>query len=167
VSTQPEHETERHWSVARPGDRRPIGVFVDSRGALINLLHFYRNLEHIRDVIVLVSKTTPEEYLDYLREREYPFIRCGRERVDLRGALRELQERFGISRVISGSGADLNIVLIREGIADTISLIVYPVIAGDIEKKLFPPIRGRITLMLRKAAPMAEGTVQPVYSVRK
>jgi Pyrimidine reductase, riboflavin biosynthesis len=134
---------------------------------LKDLLHFYRNLEHTKDVVVLVSETTPEDYLDYLREREYPFIRCGRERVDLRGALRELGERFGISRVVSDSGPDLNDVLVREGIADTISLIVHPVIAGDGEKKLFDRVGGRVTLELQKAVPMEQGTVHLVYAVKK
>jgi len=134
---------------------------------LKDLLHFYRNLEHTKDVVVLVSETTPEDYLDYLREREYPFIRCGRERVDLRGALRELGERFGISRVVSDSGPDLNDVLVREGIADTISLIVHPVIAGDGEKKLFDRAGGRVTLELQKAVPMEQGTVHLVYAVKK
>lgn len=134
---------------------------------LKDLLHFYRNLEHTKDVVVLVSETTPEDYLDYLREREYPFIRCGRERVDLRGALRELGERFGISRVVSDSGPDLNDVLVREGIADTISLIVHPVIAGDGEKKLFDRVGGRVTLELQKAVPMEQGTVHLVYVVKK
>lgn len=138
-----------------------------ARGVLKDLLHFYRNLEHTKDVVVLVSETTPEDYLDYLREREYPFIRCGRERVDLRGALRELGERFGISRVVSDSGPDLNDVLVREGIADTISLIVHPVIAGDGEKKLFDRVGGRVTLELQKAVPMEQGTVHLVYAVKK
>lgn len=135
-----ETETDRHRPAVLPDDPRPISVIVDSRGILKDLLHFYRNMEHTKDVVVLVSEATPEDYLDYLREREYPFIRCGKDRVDLKGgALRELGgERFGITRVVSDTGPDLNDVLIREGgIADTISLIVHPVIVGEGEKKLF------------------------------
>jgi 2,5-diamino-6-(ribosylamino)-4(3H)-pyrimidinone 5'-phosphate reductase len=165
--TQPEAEADRHRPEVRPDDPRPIGVFVDSRGVLKGLLHFYRNMEHIKDVVVLVSETTPEGYLDYLREREYPFIRCGAERVDLAAALRELRERFEVSRVVSDSGAGLNNVLIREGIADTISLIVHPVIAGDQEKRLLCPVGKRARLALQKAAAMEQGTVHLVYAVRK
>ncbi|MCM2465437.1 dihydrofolate reductase family protein [Methanoculleus oceani] len=165
--TQPEEESDRHRPEVRPDDPRPVCVIVDSRGVLKNLLHFYRNMEHTKDVIVLVSETTPEDYLDYLREREYPFIRRGAERVDLRGALRELGERFGITRVVSDSGPDLNDVLVREGIADTISLIVHPVVAGEGEKKLFGRVGGRVALELRKAVPMEQGTVHLVYAVKK
>jgi 2,5-diamino-6-(ribosylamino)-4(3H)-pyrimidinone 5'-phosphate reductase len=164
--TLPEAEADRHRPEARPDDRRPICVIVDSRGVLKGLLHFYRNMEHTKDVVVLVSETTPEDYLDYLREREYPFIRCGGSRVDLRGAIRELGERFGVSRVVSDTGPELNNALIREGLADTISLIVHPVVAGEGEKKLFSGAGGRAELELRKAVPMAQGTVHLVYAVK-
>jgi 2,5-diamino-6-(ribosylamino)-4(3H)-pyrimidinone 5'-phosphate reductase len=159
-----ETEADRHRPAVLPDDPRPVSVIVDSRGVLKDLLHFYRNMEHTKDVIVLVSEATPEDYLDYLREREYPFIRCGTDRVDLKGAIRELGERFGITRVVSDSGPDLNDVLIREGIADTISLIVHPIIVGEGEKKLFGRAGGRTALELRKAVPMEQGTVHLVYA---
>ena len=165
--TLPEAEADRHRPEVRPDDPRPVSVIVDSRGILKDLLHFYRNMEHTKDVVVLVSEATPEDYLDYLRTRGYPFIRCGAERVDLRGALRELGEQFGITRVVSDSGPDLNDVLIREGIADTISLIVHPVIVGEGEKKLFGRAGGRTALELRKAVPMERGTVHLVYALKK
>jgi 2,5-diamino-6-(ribosylamino)-4(3H)-pyrimidinone 5'-phosphate reductase len=165
--TQSESEIDRHRPEMQPDDRRPVSVFVDSRGVLKDLLHFYRNMKYTRDVIVLVAETTPEDYLDYLREREYPFIRCGRERVDLGAALRELRERFGVARVVSDSGPDLNDVLIREGIADTISLIVHPVIGGDGEKRLFDRIEDRVALKLQKAVPMERGTVHLVYTAKR
>ena len=159
-----ETEADRHRPAVLPDDPRPVSVIVDSRGVLKDLLHFYRNMEHTKDVIVLVSEATPEDYLDYLREREYPFIRCGTDRVDLKGAIRELGERFGITRVVSDTGPDLNGVLIREGIADMISLIVHPVIVGEGEKKLFGRAGGRTALELRKAVPMEQGTVHLVYA---
>ncbi len=165
--TLPETEADRHRPWVRPDDPRPVCVIVDSRGVLKNLLHFYRNMEHTKDVVVLVSEATPEDYLDYLRERDYPFIRCGRSRVDLRAAIRELGERFGITRVVSDSGPDLNDILIWEGIADTISLIVHPVIAGEEEKELFGRAGGRPALELRKAVTMEQGTVHLVYAVKK
>ncbi|WP_292518707.1 dihydrofolate reductase family protein [Methanoculleus sp.] len=164
---EPEAEADRHRPVVRPDDPSPTSVIVDSRGVLKDLLHFYRNMEHTKDVVVLVSETTPEDYIDYLREREYPFIRCGKGRVDLKAALRELRERFGIARVVSDSGPDLNDVLVREGIADTISLIVHPVIVGEGEKKLLGRVGNRVTLELQKAGPMGRGTVHLVYAVKK
>lgn len=124
-------------------------------------------MEHTKDVVILVSEATPGDYLDYLREREYPFIRSGGSRVDLKGAIRELGERFGITRVVSDSGPDLNDVLIREGIADTISLIVHSIVVGEGEKKLFGRAGGRTALELRKAVPMEQGAVHLVYALKR
>lgn len=69
--------------------------------------------------------------------------------------------------MVTDSGPDLNDVLIREGIADTISLIVHPVIVGEGEKRLFGRAGGRTALELRKAVPMEQGTVHLVYAVKK
>lgn len=95
-STQPEMAADRTRPPPVPGDTRPIGVFVDSKGILHGLLHFYRQMEHIRDVVVPVSEATPDAYLQYLKEREYPLIRYGEDQVDIGGPLRELEDRFSI-----------------------------------------------------------------------
>ena len=65
-----------------PDDPRPVSVIVDSRGKLKGLLHIYRNLEHVRDVFILVSETTPADYLEYLEERDYPYLMCGYDHVE-------------------------------------------------------------------------------------
>ena len=46
-----------------------------------------RSFEFCRDVIVLVSEGTPEEYLEHLRERDYTFHVVGEDHVDLHKAL--------------------------------------------------------------------------------
>lgn len=164
---QPEGPDDLHRPAVDPDDPRPIGVFVDSRGVLKGLLHFYRQMEHIKDVVVLVSEATPEDYLAYLGEREYPFIRCGKERVDLGAALHELGERFGISRVASDSGGGLNDALIREGIADEVSLVVTPVIAGKECKKVFGSVEVPVGLELIGSKEVGKGRVHLRYAVGK
>ncbi|MFA7562283.1 MAG: dihydrofolate reductase family protein [Methanoculleus sp.] len=131
------------------------------------LLHFYRTMEHTKDVVILVSEATPEDYLDYLREREYPFIRCGKSRVDLKEALQELGERFGVAKMVSDSGPDLNDVLVQEGLVDTISLIVYPVIAGEREKRLFGRAGEGWCSNSRRPCRWGRGRVHLVYAVKK
>ncbi|NLB00702.1 MAG: hypothetical protein GX837_07055 [Methanomicrobiales archaeon] len=44
-----------------PGNPHSIFVLVDSRAILKNLFHFYRNMEHTKDVVILVAEATPEE----------------------------------------------------------------------------------------------------------
>lgn len=163
---QPEHANDRIRPQVNPADPRPIGVFVDSRGRLMNLLHFYRQMEHIKDVIVLVSDTTPEEYLLYLKERDYPFIRCGKERVNLIAALSELEERFFVRCIVSDSGSELNDHLINRGIADEMSLIVSPVIVGSQGKKLFSSVNPA-TFDLIGSHDVGGGRVHLRYALKK
>ncbi|MCW4045195.1 MAG: hypothetical protein NWE94_06735 [Candidatus Bathyarchaeota archaeon] len=47
----------------------PLWVIPDSAGTLKGLLHACRRFEYCRDIVVLVSEETPEEYIAYLREK--------------------------------------------------------------------------------------------------
>ncbi|WP_067048799.1 dihydrofolate reductase family protein [Methanofollis ethanolicus] len=164
---QPEGPADLQRPAVSPDDPRPIGVFVDSRGVLKGLLHVYRQMEHIKDVVVLVSAATPEDYIAYLREREYPFIRCGTERVDLKAALHELEARFGISCVVTDSGGGLSGALIAAGVADEVSLVVTPVIAGAGCTKLFRGVDAPVDLELIGSKEAGKGRVHLRYAVKK
>ena len=160
-------ETEK--DLIRPGqspdDPRPASVIVDSRGKLKGLLHIYRNLEHVRDVIILVSETTPVEYLEYLEERDYPYLMCGYDHVDLKEAVRMLGDTFGFSRIVTDSGGRLNNILINEGIADSLSFIIAPVIAGRGLRKYFDDIDKTIRLETKESKKMKGGLLHVLYDI--
>jgi len=120
-----------------PGDTRPAWVIVDSRGALHGLLHVFRNDEHVREVSVLVSKSTPAAYLAYLAERGYPALTAGDGRVDLRRGLEQVAARHGEGVVLTDSGGGLNRALLRLGLVDQLSLVVAPRLAGSQGRPLF------------------------------
>jgi len=48
---------------------------------------------YLKDLIILVSETTPQEYLEYLKERHYDFITAGKDHADYRKAFEILNER--------------------------------------------------------------------------
>ncbi|MBT8506921.1 5-amino-6-(5-phosphoribosylamino)uracil reductase [Methanomicrobiaceae archaeon CYW5] len=164
-SVPPEEGSDLVRPEPEPDDTRPVTVIVDSRGVLHGLLHIYRRMEYTKDVIVLVSDATPEEYLEYLRERAYPFIRCGTDHVALREALERLGEEYGIARVVSDSGGGLNGVLLNEHLADQLSLLVVPVLAGAGEKKLFGSVPAPIRLALADAQRLDGGVVHLRYTL--
>ncbi|MDD3112455.1 MAG: dihydrofolate reductase family protein, partial [Methanofollis liminatans] len=118
-------------------------------------------------VVVLVSETTPEDYITYLREREYPFVVCGADRVDLAAAVRELEERFGFARIVSDSGAGLTDALVRAGAADEISLVVTPVVAGAGHTRMFASVDRPVGLELIGATAVGGGRVHLRYKVEK
>ena len=90
----PETERAFHKPIPDPEDKRQDWVIPDSRGRLRNL-HVFRNTEYCRDIILLVSGSTPHEYLSYLKQREYDSIVTGDTKVDLAEALEKLHERYG------------------------------------------------------------------------
>ncbi|OGS42193.1 MAG: hypothetical protein A3J79_03140 [Elusimicrobia bacterium RIFOXYB2_FULL_62_6] len=130
-SVPPEKPEDLYPPKLKRGDRRPYWVIPDSRGALKGLLHVYRQAGHGKDVIVLVSASTPKAYIKYLRERRYPYFLCGSGRVDLRKALALLGREYKFRRVVSDTGAGLNSALLQAGLVKEIILLVWPAVAGD------------------------------------
>lgn len=132
-----EEESDFQKPEIRPDDPRAYWMIADSRGILEGLMHVFRRSEYSKDVIVLVSEKTPEAYINYLRERNYDFIRAGADRVDIRQALEIANERYGFKLVISDSGGILNSILLEQGLVEEISLVLNPEIVGRDGTNLF------------------------------
>jgi 2,5-diamino-6-(ribosylamino)-4(3H)-pyrimidinone 5'-phosphate reductase len=108
---------------------RPLLVVPDSRGRI----HNWRLLQQEpwwRKIVVLCSEATPTSYLDYLGKRHLEYIIVGDDHVDLRRALEELNARYGVKSVRTDCGGTLNGVLLREGLADEVSVLICPTLVG-------------------------------------
>jgi 2,5-diamino-6-(ribosylamino)-4(3H)-pyrimidinone 5'-phosphate reductase len=114
----------------------PYWVIVDTRGITRGLLHVCRRFEFCRDVVVLVSEKTGEEYVNYLVERNYDYIVCGNDHVDYVKALGDLSQKYELETVLVDSGPTLNGLLLSQGLIDEISLLVSPVLVGSQADKL-------------------------------
>lgn len=132
----PETESSFHKPGTDPDDKRQNWVIPDSKGRLRNL-HVFRNTEYCRDIILLVSASTPEEYLSYLTQREYDYIKTGDTQVDLREALEQLHERYGCKMVRTDSGGELTNALLEQGLVDEIRLILSPCLVGNRNLNVF------------------------------
>lgn len=84
------------------------------------------------DILVLVARATPVEYLAYLRDERIPYLVVGEERVDLAVALRRMRERLGVTCIVSKAGGGLNGALLRAGLVDEIHLRISPVAVGGL-----------------------------------
>ena len=111
-------------------DRRPIFVVVDSRGR-VKIWDYLRRQPYWRDALCLCSRATPPEHLERLRQRGVTTIVAGGEKVDLRAALEELSERYGVQLVRVDSGGTLNGALLRSGLVSEVSVLVCPVLVGS------------------------------------
>jgi len=107
----------------------PFLVVVDSRGQIRKWQRIKRE-PFWRNVVVLCSRATPPDYLDYLQQCHVDCIMAGDDHVDLRAALEELNARYGIKVVRVDSGGQLNGVLFRAGLVDEVSVLVNPCLVG-------------------------------------
>ena len=114
----------------------PYWVIVDTRGITRGLLHTCRSFEFCRDTIVLISRHTSKDYIDYLSERNYDYFVCGNEHVDYEMALNILNTKYGIKTILVDSGPTLNGLLLGRGLIDEISLLVSPFLVGTKSDKL-------------------------------
>ena len=114
-----------------PHADRPLLVIPDSRGR-VRCWNYLRRQEYWRDALALCAASTPNEYLDYLKERHVRFLVTGEKRVDYRRALEELWEQFGVKVVRVDSGGTLNGVLLREKLVDEVSVLIHPALVGGL-----------------------------------
>lgn len=112
-----------------PEDNRPLLVVHDSQGK-VRIWSELLKMPHIKDVLVLCSRSTPTEYLDFLDERYIDYLVVGYQQVNLENALEELNTKFGVKKIQVDSGGILNGVLLKEGLADEIHLLVHPELVG-------------------------------------
>lgn len=84
------------------------------------------------DVLVLVARATPAEYLAYLRRERVAYLVVGEERVDLARALCRMKERLGVTCVVSKAGGGLNGALLRAGVIDEIHVHISPTAIGGL-----------------------------------
>lgn len=122
-------------------------------------------------LLVLVTETTPADYLAYLRREQIPYLVAGRGRVDLALALRRLKTLLGVTCVVSQAGGGLNGALLRAGLVDEFHVVLLPTLIGGRETPAVfdgPPLGiGELPTSLRLAnvQSSADGAVWLHYAV--
>jgi 2,5-diamino-6-(ribosylamino)-4(3H)-pyrimidinone 5'-phosphate reductase len=162
-----EEESDFSKPQVDPEDKRPWWVIADSKGVMQGLMHVHRKSGYAKDIIVLVSNSTPKAYLDYLCERSYDFIVAGSDHVDLRLALEELNRRYGIKTVMTDTGGVLASVLLEQGLVDEVQLLVSPEIVGKKAVNLFRSLSKQVKLQLLKSEVVEKSYVLLAYKVLK
>ena len=143
----------------------PYWSILDTKGIMKGLLHACRRFEFCRDVVVLISETTPKEYVSYLEKRNYDYFVVGDEHVDLRQALELFSVKFKAKKVLTDTGRILGNLLLEQGLVDEVSLLVHPVIVGEKSYNVFGNISQNLKLKLRKQEKLDKGLVWLVYKV--
>jgi riboflavin biosynthesis pyrimidine reductase len=114
------HVENRRWFTVVDGRGRVRWVYKEFPGDL--WAGFY--------LLVLVSNSTPPEYLAYLRREKIPYLVAGENRVDLNQALEKMKRQLGVECLLSTAGGHLNGALLRAGLVDEFSLTFFPALIG-------------------------------------
>jgi 2,5-diamino-6-(ribosylamino)-4(3H)-pyrimidinone 5'-phosphate reductase len=118
-----------HVPTNDPKDKRPIVAIVDGRGR-VRCWNKLRNEPYWRDMVALVSESTPKDYLKYLEERKVRYAIFGKDHVDMKQAIEWLGTEFGAKRVRIDSGGILNGVLLRQNLVTEVHLLIHPFLVG-------------------------------------
>jgi 2,5-diamino-6-(ribosylamino)-4(3H)-pyrimidinone 5'-phosphate reductase len=110
-------------------DTNPLLVVPDS-GGKIRIWNEVAEMPFIRDILVLVSRSTPREYMDFLDKRNIKYMVIGYDKVNLGSALEELNLQFGVKSLRVDSGGTLNGVLLHDDLVDEICILIHPTIVG-------------------------------------
>jgi len=145
----------------------PRWVIVDSLGKLKGMLHTCRRFEYCSEVMIIVSKTTPVDYITHLVERNYKFIVAGEKKVDLKEAVEKLREEEGIGKILTDTGSILSNLLLNLKLATEISLLVHPLLIGEKGYFMFSHLNRKLNLNLIKSEQFDNGCIWNIYNVKE
>jgi len=167
----PEHEEMFRPPDGLP-DPRPLLVIADSRGR-VRCWDAIRKWPYMRDVLALCSFSTPQEYLDFLRDGKIGTVVTGDDHIDMRTALDKLNRDYGINTIRVDSGGTLNSVLLQAGVVDEVSVLIHPYLAGGTpDPTMFDPHKAgfmdlQVPLHFLQSEVMGTGIIWLRYSVKK
>jgi riboflavin biosynthesis pyrimidine reductase len=142
--------------LASPGSRS-FAIGADARG----VLRFRRGDVQGDHVVLLVTHRASDRYLAHLRSAGVSYLFCGRERINLKTALRKIGRKLRLRKLMLEGGGAFNGAMLKEGLIDEVSQIILPVIDGSVGiTSVFDmpgrPLRSaaaRLRLLSRRALP--------------
>ena len=87
--------------------------------------------------ITFLTEEVKDDYLAYLKSIEVSYIFTGKDKNDLKIALKKLKQLFGIERVLCEGGPTTNGLLLKEDLIQKIIFYKWPYIATPGEKPVF------------------------------
>ena len=122
-------ETDFKLDDTNKNANKPLLIVPDNRG-MIRIWDKVLKTPFFKDILVLCSRSTPQEYLDFLEESYIKYMVIGYDEVNLGTALEELNVQFGVKNLIVESGGKLNGLLLRDDLVEEVCVLIYPNLVG-------------------------------------
>ena len=87
--------------------------------------------------VTILTEQVKDDYLAYLKSIEVSYIFAGKDKIDLKVALKKLKKLFGIERVLCEGGPTTNGLLLQEDLVQKIIFYKCPYIASPGGKPVF------------------------------
>jgi 2,5-diamino-6-(ribosylamino)-4(3H)-pyrimidinone 5'-phosphate reductase len=161
-------ETEADYCKPEKGQNLSYWVIPDTKGSLKGMLHTFRRYEYCKDVILLISRQTNRDYIDYLEERHYDYLICGDKFVDYKEAFKSLGTKYNARRILVDTGPTLSGILLKQRLVDKISLLIHPFLVGNNFPNIFEKLdldKLNIGLKLEKQGTLENDYLQMVWQV--
>lgn len=146
-------------------EKLPYWIIIDTKGSLQGILHMVRRFEFCKDIVVLISEKTSKNYINYLMERDYNFYIVGKEHINLKKSFEFLFKNYKVKNLLTDCGRILSNLLLNQGLANEISLLIHPVVVGDESYNIFDNVNKKIILKQLKNEILDQGFIWLVYKV--
>lgn len=152
---------------SRAVDADAYEIVFDTHGSLA----WGRGTDYTRPLLIVVSEQAPAEYLAYLDGQGISWIACGTDKIDAPGAVEIMGREFGIARMATVGGGNINGAFIDAGLTDEVSVLIGPGIDGRAGMAAtidgLPADREPVQLKLKHVESYDDGAVWLRYDVIK
>ena len=80
--------------------------------------------------VVLTTELAKSAYLAHLRQMNVSYLICGKKQINFKSALKKLQTKFKIERLLLEGGGGINGAMMQAGLIDEISQLIVPIVDG-------------------------------------
>jgi riboflavin biosynthesis pyrimidine reductase len=123
-------------------NKNPAGKYffgIDTKGVLrwennfVMVKYGEKQLDKKFSLVIIVTKTTPKKYLNYLKSKKISYIFAGETTVDFKILFNKFKRVLQIEQLLLDGGGITNGTVISDQLIDEISLLIIPMVINNID----------------------------------
>lgn len=89
------------------------------------------NIESPLHLVIVVTESTPKEYIQYLNDKNILSVLAGEDEIDFKKLFEIMSDKFGVKTLLLEGGGILNGSIMAADLVDEISLLVTPIVLNN------------------------------------